>query len=270
MKNSQHPTIRAEIAELQNQINLLDLPGKIKHETLAIAEHAKFKAEHPSIPPQSFAERQSLLVEADRQEASARRKVAEREASTITQAIGHLTEMLNADDRAAQAQKEIAALTALTNAAQTAVDAALRTHNEIESLVTAEGLALDRAKGDAAGAVLAQIKAGTGKSGKLPPVNRERLDALTLAQDAAAAELLEAEEAHAECASNLAGAQHEHAAAMADGTARTLHIIFREYAQALRNHKSASYKCGRFFDEPDVDMMVRQLEREAVVEAEGD
>lgn len=268
MKNSPYPTIRAEIAELQSQIKLLDLPGKIKHETLAIAEHDKFKAEHQSIQPMSFAERQSLLVEADRQEASARRKVAEREASTLTQAIGHLTEMLNADDRAAQAQKEIAALTALTNAAQTAVDAALRTHNEIESLAAAESLSLDKAKSDAAAAVLAQIKSG--KQGKLPPVSRERLEALTLAQDAAAAELLDAQETLAECASNLADAQQEHAAAMADGTARTLHIIFREYAQALRNHKSASYKCGRFFDEPDVDMMVRQLDREAVAEAEED
>jgi hypothetical protein len=31
MKNSTYPTIRAEIAEMQNQIKQLDLPGKIKH-----------------------------------------------------------------------------------------------------------------------------------------------------------------------------------------------------------------------------------------------
>ena len=66
------------------------------------------------------------------------------------------------------------------------------------------------------------------------------MEALTLAQDTAAVELLEAQEALAECASNLADAQHELADAMADGTARTLHLVLAEYAQALRNHKSAS------------------------------
>ncbi|MDO8248179.1 MAG: hypothetical protein Q7T78_00470 [Rhodoferax sp.] len=268
MKNSPYPTIRAEITNLQSAIKLLDLPGKIKHESLAIAEQNKFNAENSNIQPMSFAERQSLLVEADRQEARARRTVAEREANTLTQAIGHLTRMLNADDRAARAQKEIDSLTALVNAAQAATDTALKTHKEIENLVFAESLSLDKAKSDAAGAVLAQIKSG--KQGKLPPVSRERLEALILAQDTAAAELLEAQEALAECASNLADAQHELADAMADGTARTLHIILRDYAHALRNHKAASYRCGRQFDEPDVDMLVRQLEREAVAEAEGE
>ena len=268
MKNSSFPSIRAEIAELQSQIKQMDLPGKMAQEARAIAEQNKFKAENSNIQPMSFAEKQHLLLESDRQEARARRTVAERDAYNLTQEIGHLTRMLDADDRVAQAQKEIDSLTALANAAQVATDMALTTHKEIENLVAAESSVLDKAKSDAAGAVLAQIKSG--RQGKLPPVSRERLEALTLAQDTAAAELLEAQEALAECVSNLAAAQHEYAEAMADGTARTLHIILREYAHAMRNHKSASYKCGRHFDDPDIDMLVRQLEREAVAEAEGE
>ena len=261
MKNSQYPTIRAEIAELQNQIKQLDLPGKIKQEALAIVVQQKFKADNLNIQPMSLAEKQYLSLESYCQQAREHRADAARGANNITQAIGHLTRMLNADDRAAQGQKEIDALAALANTAQTAVDAAHHTHREIESLVSAESLALDKAKSDAAGAVLAQIKAG--KQGKLPPVSRERLDALILAQESAASELLEAQESLAECHSNLTVAQDEHAEALADGTARTLHISMRGYAQALRNHKAASYACGRHFDEPDVDMMVRQLDREA-------
>jgi hypothetical protein len=260
MKNS-YPTIRAEIAEHQNQIKQLDLPGKIKHEALAIGEQEKFKAENSNIQPMSFAERQNLMLESERQQARAHRAEIEREISRITLTIAHLNSMLSADDKAAQAQKQIDSMAALANAAQTAVDAAQSTHTEIEKLVSAESLALDKAKNDAAGAVLAQIKAG--KQGKLPPVSRERLEALTLAHEAAAAELLEAQEALAECHSNLTGAQDEHAQALADSTARTLHLVLSEYAQALRNHKAASYRCGRRFDAPDVDMMVRQLEHEA-------
>lgn len=261
MKKSPFPTIRAEIAELQSQIKQLDLPGKIAHETLAIGEQDKFKAENPNIQAMSFAEKQYLLLESNRQEARAQRAEAEREINHVTLAIGHLNSMLNADGKAAQAQKQIDSKAALANAAQTAVDAAQSTHAEIESLVSAEGLALDKAKSDAAGAVLAQIKAG--KPGKLPPVSRERLEALTLAQEAAAAELVAAQTALAERVASLSDARQEHAQALADGTGRTLHLMAREYAQALRNHKAASYACGQFFDAPDLDTLVRQLEHEA-------
>ena len=261
MKKSPYPAICAEIIELQNQIKQLDLPGKIKQEALAIGQREKFSAENLNIQALSFTEKHHLQLQSDCQQARAHRAHAEREAGHITQEIGHLTRMLNADDRAAQAKKEIDTLAALADTAQTAVDAAHHTHTEIENLVSAESLALDKAKSDAAAAMLAQIKAG--KQGDLPPVSRERLDALILAQESAASELLEAQESLAACNSNLAVAQDEHADALADGTARTLHIVMREYVQALRNHKAASSACGRHFDEPDVDMMVRQLDREA-------
>ena len=253
--------IRAEITALQRQIEQLDLAGKIKRESQAIAKLDNFNASNGQHILADSIRTEQLLLSSERQNAEAYRAGAEREIASITRDISRLNALLNADDRATQAQKQIDAATEQTNAAQTAVDAALNTHTEIGSLAIAEGQALDRAKGDAAGAVLAQIKSG--KPGKLPPVSRERLDALILAQDAARAELLEAQESLAECQSNLAVAQSEHAEAMADGTARTLHMLAREYAQALRNHKAASLACGRNFDEPDVDLLIRQLEHEA-------
>ena len=209
MKNSQHPTIRAEIASLQQQVKHLDLPGSIKREGRTAAQVDTFKAVNYPIQALGAAERQLLALNSEQQQARQHRIDAEREIACVTRDIDHLNRMLNADVRASQAQTAIAELAPLADAAQNAVGIAQSIHAEIESLVATEALALDRAKSDAAGAVLSQIKAG--KSGTLPSVSRDRLDALTLALEAAAAELLDAQEALAEGASKLADAKHAHA-----------------------------------------------------------
>ena len=260
-QKSSFPVILAEIADLNRQIKALDLPGKIEREERVISQHDSFSVSNVNSTGVESIRIRLLALNGERQQAQADRISSERDAERINRDLARLNGMLNADDRAAGAQKEIDALGALANAAQSAVDAARDTHTEIESLVTTEGQALDRAKGDAAGVVLAQVKSG--KQGKLPHVSRERLDTLTLAQEAAAAELLDTQEILAECVSNLADARREHAEATADRTARTLHIVSRDYAHALSDHKAASYACGRFFNEPDMDLLVRQLEREA-------
>ncbi|NML87280.1 hypothetical protein [Polaromonas sp.] len=209
MKNSQHPTIRAEIATLQQQIKHLDLPGRINREDRAAAQVDSLKAANRQIQALGAAERQLLALGAEHQQAREHHIGAEREIASVNREICHLTRMLNAYARVAGAHTAIAALAPLADAAQNAVGIAQSIHAEIESLVATEALALDRAKSDAAGAVLSQIKAG--KSGTLPSVSRDRLDALTLALEAAAAKLLDAQEASAEGASKLADAKHAHA-----------------------------------------------------------
>ena len=261
MKNSQHPTIRAEIASLQQQVKHLDLPGSIKREGRTAAQVDTFKAVNYPIQALGAAERQLLALNSEQQQARQHRIDAEREIACVTRDIDHLNRMLNADVRASQAQTAIAELAPLADAAQNAVGIAQSIHAEIEILVATEALALDRAKSDAASAVLSQIKAG--KAGTLPSVSRDRLDALTLAQEAAAAELLDAQEALAECASKLADAKHEQAEAAADLTGRALHLASHEFASAWHHHQTTADVCGRQFDEPDVDTLVWQLAREA-------
>lgn len=259
MKKS-FPTIRAEITELMQHLQQIDLPGKIKRESLAIALHDNFKNSNGHIQPLSVAERQLLVLLAERQQAQSARMQAERDELSVKRDIESLSDLLNTDERAARAKKWIEAANERAATAQTAVDAAEKTCAEIGARVVAEMQALEKAKGTAAGAMLAQIKAGT--QGKLPPVSRERLDALVMAQEAAAGELLDAREVLAECSEHLAEANHELAHARADETAREVHLLAHDYAVALNAHRVAAGLCGRQFDAPDLNALARQLAAE--------
>lgn len=161
-------------------------------------------------------------------------------------------------EREVTAQQEIAAATTLNDAAQLQVTAALAAVAELDRQVATATQAFEDAKRQAGAAVLAQIKAGT--RGKIPPVNRDHLDALLLAQEAAAGELATTQDVLTQCAEGLKQAQHEHAQVLADGTARELYTLSREYAGALARHKMACYASGQEFDAPDLDLLARLAE----------
>lgn len=261
MKKPKYPTIHAEIAELNRQIEICNLPGKIKLEAQAKAEQDKFQTKNPYIQPMSSDESKFRALNGEHQQARGRRADAEREINHFTLAIERLNRMLDAEDAVSRAQKEINTLTELIKTARVAANAAQNTRDEINSMVTTEAQALDEAKAHAARAMLALVKAG--KQGELPPVSRERLDQLMMAQEAAAAELVDAAETLAQCISTLDNARHDLALAQADGTARVLHLMKGDYVRALSDHKAAAEACGQYFEAPDLDAIVRQLEREA-------
>lgn len=259
-QKSPFPTIYAEIADLDHQIKALDLPGKIEREKRAISQHDNFNASNVNSPGVESIRIRLVALNGELQQARTDRISSERDVDRINRDLARLNALLDADDRAAQAHKQIEAAAELSNSAQIAVDAAQTTSDEINSLVATEAQALDEAKAHAAGAMLALVKSG--KQGKLPPVSRDRLDALLMAQEAAAAELVDAAETLAQCVSNLNEARHELALAKVDCTARVLHLMAGEYAEALSNHKTAAHACGQYFDAPDLDALVRQLEHE--------
>lgn len=255
-----YPAIDAEIAALRIQITRLDIPGKKTRVAATTAEHDAFAAAHPNTRFDRPSESTLLTLQSARDNARADLRDAERDCARLNREVDQLVALLTADDRAALAKQGMDAAAPLVDAAQQAVNTVEAAQAEIQRLVDAEMQVVNAAKTHAGTDLLAQIKAGT--PGKLARVSRERLDTLLLAQEAAAAELIEAQEVLHQCVADLDAARHDHMQALVDITGRALHLGARDYAVALKNHRGACGESGRYFAEPDLHLLVRQLEAE--------
>jgi len=256
--------IRSEIAALKSQIESLDLPGKIARESRAIAAHDKFKLERLNAMRVESVCIELLQLSGELNKATHDRIGGESDISRTNRDIDYLNNLLTADDRINQASTVIDATQAELDSAQAKVDSAQAAQIEVTRLVDDAIQTLNDDKKHAASAVLEQIKSG--KTGKLPLVNRDRLDMLELAQQAGDAELVDAQQALAQCVSALDEAKAVRLSAMADVTKRVLHLLARDYAGAMMNHKLATNASNDYFDTPDLDALLGDLKRAAGVE----
>jgi multidrug resistance efflux pump len=259
---SQFPIIDAEFAALRVQMTQLDIPGMRTRLDKARAELEAFTAAHAH---NRTLEGKLLAMQSALDNLVGDLKSAEGDAKRINNEIDRLVMLLTAEDRAMVAQQSIDATKPLVDAARAAVEAVRAAKAEIQTLMDAEAKALEAAKSQAGGALLEQIKQG--KPGKLQSVSRERLDTLLLAQQAADAELESAQIELDTHTADLREARGQLADAQADTSNRTLYLTTREYAKALRDARATAQACGRYFDAPDVDLLIRQLDHAAM---EGD
>jgi hypothetical protein len=253
----QHPAIHAEIAKLQHQKKQLNLKQKIELENRSKSEHAAFVVDQPGFVSREPHRIEELRLRQIRDAALSDRVSTERDIAALDREIERFNVYLSADNAAVETLRHIDAIASQIAEARAAVDAAMSAKDEITRMVDSELHTVDAARATAGGALLDQIKAG--KPYKLHTINRDHLDTLRVAQTAAIAELNSALVKLAQLEADKDAATAAHAEALADISARALHLSAIDYARALHDCREAAYACGRHFDAPDVDQMSRLL-----------